>query len=87
MSPHITTKKRGTESVGCWVKGAKQHDCSQVTGPEVDSLWVFPVLSFCNAVSPESHPEADGQSHMGNQREEVASFVSHMSQGQRWGLG
>lgn len=37
-SPHITTKKRETESVGCWAKGAEQRDCSQVAGPEVDSL-------------------------------------------------
>lgn len=81
MSPHLTTKKQGTESVGFGVKGTKQHDCSQVAGPEVESLWVFPVLSFCNAVSPGSYPEADGQNYMGNQREEVASFVSHMSRG------
>lgn len=26
---------------------------------------------------PGSHPEADGQSHMGKQREEVASFMTH----------
>lgn len=32
-------------------------------------------------MSPGSYPEADGQNYMGNQREEVASFVSHMSRG------
>lgn len=42
---------------------------------------VFPSLLFCNAGIPGSHAEADRQSHMGNQREEVASFMSHMSQG------
>lgn len=40
-----------------------------------------------NAVIPGNHAEADGQSHMGNQREEVASFLSHISQKQRRGLG
>lgn len=80
----------GTASVGCWASSAKRHHCSRSL---VHLGLIFPrqairglnlsgsFLSFCNAVIPGSHPEEDGQSHMGNQREEVASFISHMSQG------
>lgn len=53
----------------------------------VEPLRVFPTLLSYDAVIPGSHPDADGQSHMGNQREEVASSLSHMSQGQRRSLG
>lgn len=79
----------GTASVGCWVSSAKRHHCSRslvhlglifprqaVRGLNLSG---FPVILY--AVIPGSHPEADGQSHMGKQREEVASFMTHTSQG------
>lgn len=83
LSPHITTDKWGQcllvvgreEAKACsQVPGSHGLQCPQVIHQRVEPFKVF-LAVVCGAVIPGGHSEANGQSHMGNQREEVASFI------------
>lgn len=67
------------------MKGVLGPQFPQASHQEDEPLGVFPALLFCNADIPGNHAETDGQSHMGNRREEVVS-LSHMNQRQRWSV-